>query len=657
MKLPVKVAYQIRKKEALADKELPFVIGVLADLSGKPEQPLPEMRDRDFIDVDPNQFDPVLEGVSPRLAFRVDNKMTDDDSKIAVELIFRSIKDFHPERIANEVEPLRRLVDNRKKLSSLLVRVRNRPSLADRINEIITDPEKIEQIALDVGLKPPGQSEIERDYEDLESRYLEAQEEIRLADQIIDKFLLARSEDQRHYAAEWLGAFIEGIIQGEIQISKDCGVMIDIRIAQIDQMISSQLNEILHHPDFQKLESTWRALHTLVSQSGSCSLLRVRVFNVNKKELLRDLERGSNISDSSLFEKVYVEGYGTWGGEPFGVLIGDYHFSCHPQDLVLLEKIARVASAARAPFVSAGSYEFFGFYDYNELSLFQDLNVILSEDQYCRWNHFREMKESNNVFLVISEFMVRLPYGKDLVPMTAFDFEEEVGSDPGMGNYLWGNAVYVLACLLAKNFAKYHWCSAVGEIQNGGLFSGLTHSRSTEYGDESQIGPTVANISNRRAAELAKMGFSALCGHKLSNHAAFYSVHSCHKIRDEDENISAATASTSLHYNLAVSRFAHYIGSMVRDNVGCFRTTRECETYLNKWISAYVLPEELEATSAGTEVLLRAAKLTLLQDQQYPDAYAIHARLTPCHYLQDSLCEPTEIIIRPPNRLKLIDLG
>jgi type VI secretion system protein ImpC len=666
-----KVRYQIQIEDSVVVKELPFVIGVLADLSGKPDEPLSELRYRQFVDINCDHFDEVLEGMQPRLAFRVDNKLTDDDTQLAIELRFKSIDDFHPERIANQVEPLRRLVENRTGLSNLLIKMMNRPRFAEILINILSSTESTEQLAQELGLElePSNQLKPSRGLEYLNRKYgesdspeeheaIEAElvEERILADRIMYEGGLVRSEVQRDEALLQLATLIDGVLKGEVVIFKSPEDMINARISQIDKIISDQLDEIMHHPEFQNLEASWRALHFLVAKTETCAMLKVRVLNVKKQELLIDLEHAGEFVQSALFEKVYDEEYGTWGGEPFGVLVGDYQFANYPQDLSLLEKISKIASVARTPFVTALSSQFLELDSFLELRFFRNLKDYLSQGHFAKWNYFRKTKESNYVVLVLPHILVRLPYGKNNVPVDAFDFEEDVEADKS--RYLWGNAAYALASLLAEAFSRYHWCSAIRGVQNGGLVHGLTHSVRTDNGNELQIGPTEVIISDYRATELADLGFTPLVGNKRAHYAAFFATQSCHnpKMRDKSdaENYRTVRASTQLQYILAVSRFSHYISSIMRDYLGYFRSTAECEDYLNEWISKYVQNDKSNATDTGLETLLREAKIKLLEDQECPVTPTVHITLTPCYQLQESLCVPTELKIQPPDQLPMM---
>ncbi|MDY6844027.1 MAG: type VI secretion system contractile sheath large subunit, partial [Thermodesulfobacteriota bacterium] len=296
----------------------------------------------------------------------------------------------------------------------------------------------------------------------------EVQQEKSILDQIIEDGRMAREESQKEWAKDIIGEFAKQIMEGTMVVSKDTEAMINNRIGQIDKLISAQLNEVMHHSEFQKLEASWRGLHYLVHQSETGERLKIRVMNVSKKDLLKDMEKASEFDQSALFKKVYEEEYGMFGGASYGALIGDYEFSSHPQDMALLEKISQVAAASHAPFISAASPKLFNLDSYNELGGPRDMAKIFQSAEYAKWKSFRDSEDSRYVALALPHVLMRLPYGQDNVPVETFGFEEDVdGTDSS--KYLWGNAAYALGARLTDAFAKYHWCAAIRGVEGGGL--------------------------------------------------------------------------------------------------------------------------------------------------------------------------------------------
>src|SRR6201994_228314 len=275
-------------------------------------------------------------------------------------------------------------------------------------------------------------------------------------------------------------------------------MMINARIAQLDHLLSLQLNEIMHHPQFQKLEGSWRGLKYLMDNSETGVGLKIRVFNATKKELLRDIEKAPEFDQSALFKKIYEEEFGVFGGAPFGALIGDYEFGRGPEDIELLERVGQVASAAHAPFLSAASSELLNLGDYTQLGAPRDIGKIFDSTEYAKWKSFRQSDDSRYVALTLPHVLMRLPYGKDTKTIDAFDYEEGVdGSDHS--KYLWGNAAYALGARLTNSFAKYGWCASIRGVENGGLGEGLSaHNFMTDEGDVALKCPTEVSITDRR---------------------------------------------------------------------------------------------------------------------------------------------------------------
>jgi type VI secretion system protein ImpC len=466
----------------------------------------------------------------------------------------------------------------------------------------------------------------------------ESVQEKSILEQILEEGRLAREESQRGRAKDILSEFVSQVMEGAITISKNTEAMINARISQIDKLISGQLNEVMHHPDFQKLEASWRGLSYLVSQSETGEKMKIRVFNVSKKDLLKDMEKASEFDQSALFKKVYEEEYGMFGGSAYGAMIGDYEFGRHPQDLALLEKISGVAAAGHVPFISAASPEIFNFGSFTELGEPRDMAKIFQGAEYAKWKSFRESEDSRYVALAMPHILMRLPYGKENVPVEEFDFEEQVdGTDHT--KYLWGNAAYALGTRLTDAFAKYHWCAAIRGVEGGGLVQGLpVHTFKTDEGDIALKCPTEIAITERRDKELADLGFIPLVHCKGTDYAAFFSTQTVNKPKgyySESANANARL-SAQLQYILAVSRFAHYLKSIMLDKVGSFMTRKNVEDFLNRWISNYVLLDDNAGQEMKAKYPLREARVDVMEVPGKPGAYRAVAFLKP-HYQLDEL--------------------
>ncbi|MCI0418425.1 MAG: type VI secretion system contractile sheath large subunit, partial [Acidobacteria bacterium] len=418
----------------------------------------------------------------------------------------------------------------------------------------------------------------------------EQQGEVDLLSKILEEGKMARTDIQTAAAKDMIGEFVQQVLEGQLVMSKDIETTINARIAAIDRLLSAQVNEILHAEEFQKLEGSWRGLHHLVMNSETGTMLKVRVFNVSKKDLSKDLEKAIEFDQSALFKKVYEEEFGTFGGTPYGALLGDYEFSNHPQDVSLLEKISNVAASANAPFISAASAQLFGMDDFAELSEVRDLAKIFERTEYAKWRSFRDSEDSRYVGLVLPRTLMRLPYGADTVPTETFRFEEDVtGKDHS--KYLWSNAAYSYGTRLTEAFALHQWTVAIRGVEGGGLVQGLpTHTFKTDEGEVALKCPTEVAITDRREAEYSNLGFLPLVHCKNTDYAAFFGGQSCNKAKKYDEDAANANArlSAQLPNIFSVSRFAHYLKAMMRDKVGSFMSRGDCEKFLNKWIMQYV---------------------------------------------------------------------
>jgi type VI secretion system protein ImpC len=470
-----------------------------------------------------------------------------------------------------------------------------------------------------------------------------------LLDQIVQQGRFGAETQNRERGKELVKRFVDQILQGSIVIAADTEAMLNARIKQIDELISLQLNEIMHHPEFQRLEASWRGLKYLVSNTETSSNLKIKILNASKKELLKDFERAPEFDQSALFKKVYEEEFGQFGGAPFGALLGDFEFGRGGQDISLLEKMAQVAAAAHAPFLTAASSGMFNLESFTELDQPRDLGKIFDTTEYARWKAFRDSEDSRYVALTVPRMLLREPYGQATVPVEAFDYEEGVdGSDHN--NYLWGNAAWALGVRVTQAFAKHGWCATIRGVQSGGLVEGLpVHNFRTDAGDVAMKCPTEVPVSDRREKELADLGFAPLVHCKGTPKAAFFSVQSAQKAKVYDSDAASANAriSAQLPYIFAVSRFAHYLKSMMRDKVGGYMSRSEAETFLNNWIQQYVVANDDAAFEVKAKHPLRDARIDVTEMPGKPGAYRAVAFLRP-HFQLDELSVSLRLVADLP---------
>jgi len=469
-----------------------------------------------------------------------------------------------------------------------------------------------------------------------------------LLDKILDQ---GRWKDpaNRAMARDIIGEFAKQVMEGEITVAKDTEAMINARIAAIDELLSAQLNQIMHAAEFQKMEASWRGLHYLVDKSETGTMLKLRVLNVTKQELSKDLEKAVEFDQSAMFKKVYEEEFGMFGGAPFGTLIGDFEFGKHPQDISLLEKISNVAAAAHAPFISAANPELLNLESFNQLDDPRDLAKIFDTTEYAKWRSFRDSEDGRYVGLTVPHILMRLPYGEATAPVEAFKYEEDVdGTDPT--KYLWGNAAYAFGTRLTESFAKYNWCAAIRGVEGGGLVEGLpTHTFKTDDGDIALKCPTEIAITDRREKELSDLGFIPLVHCKGTDYAAFFAAQSVQKTKKYDSDAANANArlSSQLQYMMAVSRFAHYLKAMMRDKIGSFMSRQNAQEFLNRWISNYILLDDNAGQEAKAKFPLREARIDVAEIPGKPGCYRAVAFLKP-HYQLDELTVSLRLVADLP---------
>ncbi len=470
-----------------------------------------------------------------------------------------------------------------------------------------------------------------------------------LLDQIVEEGRFGTDTATRERGKNLIKEFVAQVLEGSMTVAKDAEMMINARIAQIDHLLSLQLNEIVHHPSFQKLEGSWRGLKHLMDHSETGVGLKIKVMNCTKRELLRDLQKAPEFDQSALFKKVYEEEYGVFGGSPFGALIGDYEFGKHPEDIELLEQVSHVAASAHAPFVTAASADLFNLPSYTELGAPRDLAKIFDTTEYAKWKSFRQGEDSRYVALCLPRTLGRLPYGKETKPIEAFNYEEHVdGSDHS--KYLWMNAAYSLGTRLTNSFSVYGMCVAMRGVEGGGLVEGLpVHNFYTDEGDIAMKCPTEVAITDRREKELADLGFAPLVHCKNTDYAAFFSVQSAQKpkVYDDDKASANARLATQLPYIMACSRFAHYLKAMMRDKIGSFMSREQAEVFLNRWITNYVTPDDSASAATKAERPLREARIDVSEIPGKPGVYRAVAYLRP-HFQLDELTVSLRLVAELP---------
>jgi type VI secretion system protein ImpC len=448
----------------------------------------------------------------------------------------------------------------------------------------------------------------------------------------------------------------EQALKNTTLISDDVLKSIRDMIAAIDKKLTEQVNLILHHEDFQKLEGAWRGLHHLVSRTETDTMLKIRVFNVSKTDLAKELKKyeGTAWDQSPFFKKIYEEEYGQLGGEPFGCLVGDYHFDHTAPDVKMLGSLAQIAAAAHAPFITGGSPTLMQMESWQELSNPVDLANIFTTPEYAPWRSLRESDDAKYVGLAMPRFLARQPYGAKSNPVEAFDFEEDT-EGARHDKFVWANSAYAMAVNITRSYKMYGWCSRIRGVESGGELSGLPcHTFPTDDGGQDMKCPTEIAITDRREAELAKAGFMPLVHRKNSDAAYFIGAQSLQKPQEYDDPDATANANLAarLPYMFACCRFAHYLKCIVRDKVGGFASKSSMQDWLTRWILQYV-DGDPEHSSEDTKARkpLAAAEVVVEEIEGNPGYFSSKFFLKP-HYQLEGLTVSLRLVSKLPSQKK-----
>jgi type VI secretion system protein ImpC len=441
-------------------------------------------------------------------------------------------------------------------------------------------------------------------------------------------------------------------MQGTVVVSDNLSARLDARVAELDRLISEQLSEVMHAPEFQKLEATWTGLHYLCKQTSTGEMMKIKVFNATKRELIRDFKTAIDFDQSALFKKVYEEEFGTFGGSPFGVLLGDYDVTRQAEDMYFVEQMSHLAAAAHAPFIGAASPELFGLDSFTDLGRPRDLAKIFDTVEYAKWKSFRQSEDSRYVGLTLPRFLGRLPYDpKEGTTVEGFNFVENVdGSDHR--RYLWVNTAYAFGARLTAAFENYGWCAAIRGVEGGGLVEDLpTHTFKTDDGEVALKCPAEISITDRREKELSDLGFIPLVHCKNTDYAAFFGAQSAQRPKKYDLDAANANASLSaqLQYMFAVCRISHYMKSMMRDKIGSFASAGNVETYLNQWLNQYVLSSDDASQDQKAKYPLREANVQVSEVAGRPGVYRAVAFLRP-HFQLDELSVSLRLVAELPKQ-------
>lgn len=470
---------------------------------------------------------------------------------------------------------------------------------------------------------------------------------------LLKKEFKPRTDGAREEVSRAVRTLAELVIADTPVVANDAIGTIQAIIAELDKKLSTQVNAIIHHPDFQNLESTWRGLYHLVNNTETDEMLQIKVFNVSKNDLGKMLKRYKGVAwdQSPLFKRIYAEEYGQFGGNPFGCLVGDYYFDHSPQDVDTLKGMSQIAAASHAPFIAAADPGLMQMESWQDLAKPRDLAKIFSVPQYASWKSLRESEDSRYLALAMPRFLARLPYGAKTDPIDEFAFEEDVeGADHS--KYTWANAAFAMAVNINRSFKLYGWCSRIRGVESGGLVEGLpVHTFPSDDGGVDMKCPTEIAIDDQREGELAALGLMPLLHKKNTDMAAFIGAQSLQKPAEyeDPDATSNARLAARLPYLFATCRFAHYLKCIVRDKVGSFKERDDMRRWLNDWIMNYVdgAPEHSTEEQKAMRPLA-AAEVVVDEVEGNPGYYSAKFFLRP-HYQLEGLTVSLRLVSKLPS--------
>ncbi|WP_277185713.1 type VI secretion system contractile sheath large subunit [Caballeronia sp. BR00000012568055] len=461
----------------------------------------------------------------------------------------------------------------------------------------------------------------------------EADASVSLLDQLIESARIKPGDEAYSITRQGIQAFIGQLLEPQNAVERITQATVDSMIADLDQKLCAQVDAILHHDDFQKIESAWRSLKFLVDRTNFRENVKIQLLSVSKGKLLEDFEDSADITKCGLYKNLYTAEYGQFGGQPFGAIVANYEFGPGTQDVKLLQSVASVSAMSHAPFIAAAGPQFFGVDGYDQLPNLKDLSSIFEGPQYVKWNAFRESEDARYVGLTLPHFLLRVPYGADTVPAKKFNYKEDVSG--GNSQFLWGNAAFAFASRLTSSFADYRWCANVVGPQGGGTVGDLPVYTYESMGELQNKIPTEVLISERREFELAEQGFIALTMRKNSDNAAFFSANSAQKpkffgnTKEGKEAELNYKLSTQLPYMFVVSRLAHYIKVIQRENIGTWKERVDLESELNTWIRQYVADMDNPAEGVRSRRPLRQAEVAVADVEGDPGWYRVDLKVRP----------------------------
>jgi type VI secretion system protein ImpC len=625
----VRIDYSVEIFGAEKTVDLPFVIGVLADLAGQPRQAPPSLEQKKMREIDVDNFETHMQRLQPRVAFAIPDA-TRGTGELAVDLTFETMEDFLPGAIARRVPGVDRLLEQRTQLANLVVYLDGKTAAESLIENVLSDS-RLQQQARSSPVEPEAQSFLD----------------------LLSQTFKPRTQEALAQVGAAVTTLVEQVAGGHEAPRDDAIQVINSVIARLDGQLATQIDLILHHPDFQRLEGAWRGLLYLVRNTETSESLKIAFMSLSKTELRKVIVRYQSIAwdQNPLFKILYEEVYGQLGGQPYGCLIGDYEFTHEPADIEILRGIAQIAAAAHAPFLSGASPRVMDMKSWQEISMPRDTSQLFASPSYSLWRSFRETEESRYIALTLPRFLARVPYGQATDPVEEFSYEEQIqGTDPR--SYVWANAAYAFGTNIARAFTLYGWCARVRGIESGGLVEGLpVHLFLSDDGTPA-LATTEVAISDRREAELSKLGFTPLVWRRNTDSGVFISAHTLHQpaVYDDPELTAADQLAARLPYILTSCRFVHYIKCIMRDSVGSFMDREQMERWLNDWIAQYVEHDPANSNEEGrSRRPLADAQVVLEPIADNSASYMGKLYIRP-HYQLEGLTTSLRILFRMPSQ-------
>ncbi|MBF0527988.1 MAG: type VI secretion system contractile sheath large subunit [Deltaproteobacteria bacterium] len=624
----VRIVYPSVRSGVTIEVELPLKLIVLGDFTRRFDETL--LEERRPISVTRDNFNEVMDGFGLRLQVSVRNWFLDQNQPdTTLTLTFSRLADFEPTALAARIPELESYRLARPWLLKLRGVLGPNQPLSRKLEALVSDTEitsGLKKVWKDhgqwnnaghvSGAEEPAKENDPLFWEEIASPWLNT----------VDP------EDLAALKSAWW-SFLCWCADQPARIKPTFRLWVERFVAEMDQRAGWMMDEILHHVEFQKLESTWRGLKFLVDRTDFRENIRIEILNVSSDDLVEDFTDNLEITKSGLYRLIYSAEYGQFGGQPYGAVVMDHEFSPEPKDIKLLTDLAAVAAMAHCPVIGGVSPNFFGLDDFFHLADLKDLVSLLDGPGLTRWRSFREAEDSRYVGLVLPRILLRTPYDRANSQFPGFDYEEKVSSRPDL--YLWGNAVFALAGRLVDSFAKYRWCPNIIGVEGGGLVQPGPPVLFEALGRRSAKIPIQTRISEAMEFTLAEAGFIALTWHDGSDRPCFFSANSLQKIRKfgpgkaaKEEELNFRLGA-QLPYLFIVTRFAHYIKVLQREQIGTWKERTDLESELNNWLRQYISDMDDPAPGVRGRRPLRRAQVMVSEVESQPGWYKVSLKLRP----------------------------